>query len=980
MAPRGLRPDKRGGGNNDGGNSHHTPNKGEEKTSTTTTTTTTPTYEKKTSTESTTGEHDSSTNSNTSETSSNSNTSSVTPQSYDGDNSASESYSRSDQTTGQQSTDQGSDDDSGDQKEPKKRTGGDSTGDDETDGHQNGKNRGNGNKDQQDEGDSGQDDQGDSNSSPIDDVIEIAEDLWEAGKWLADKWDEATNPYHGREEEVGKAEERLHSTGPVNKSDELLDDAKMGLDFFRDFIPLYRDWTGGGPLYETDVLDVYNQLRGIDFAAFREDADRLGAVHQALTEQTDEMKHAFRTARQTWQGEAAEAADAKVEGFTEAGTTVCAETEDFAGAISPAMDGIQQVVREYASFVLELGKEMKCAGKTPQETQDEIRKARGDLEFSDLADVGIDDLFSGAWAAFKEHGISLILGMTFKVPSWLEPGVKEACDTIRNRLIEEAKAWLDTSFKPEFDAKFSQFQQQSQSTQQQVQEIYDKLLGTQISESPFDPPAEKPPAEKPPAETTPSSTNQPSANDRGGGDIGGGGNDTGGGGISPPDSGGMPEGGIEPPPEASEPPDLPQDGESEADTEEQSVTLGEGEKAVTIHKPEQDGKVEVELLGEDGKPKKYLLDFGDGSGEGTAAPLGQSAAGQAGQQVPGQPGQQIPGQPADPGAVGGVPGADEDVIPVQAGEDGKIVIEEGDRTLVFERTPEGDIKVTVDNGDGLPPVKETVSFGGGEDSAFGDLGRSEFGAPGADGAVGGPGVGPGAVGAEAGLGMPGPEAAVGEPGIGPGGVGAGPGVGVPGQVGAEGAVGMADSPAGAGAAGFTGGAGGFAGGAAAAGGDPLGAVGADGAQAASVSPQSSGFTTFSSESSAHSFGSASGQLFGGSGEDSAPGGADEQRAPGGTAGIGSMGQAQVGSPAGATGLGSMQDAGAGTPAGGQAGQGGMMGGMMGMGGMGHAGQQGGDQERSNPSPWRTQGDLFDDGITGANYRFRSVLGEDQGRV
>src|SRR5690606_18929340 len=237
--------------------------------------------------------------------------------------------------------------------------------------------------------------------------------------------------------------------------------------------------------------------------------------------------------RSTWQGEAAEAADAKVEGFTEAGTTVCAETEDFAGAISPAMDGIQQVVREYASFVLELGKEMKCAGKTPQETQDEIRKARGDLEFSDLADVGIDDLFSGAWAAFKEHGISLILGMTFKVPSWLEPGVKEACDTIRNRLIEEAKAWLDTSFKPEFDAKFSQFQQQSQSTQQQVQEIYDKLLGTQISESPFDPPAEKPPAEKPPAETTPSSTNQPSANDRGGGDIGGDGNDTGGGGISP---------------------------------------------------------------------------------------------------------------------------------------------------------------------------------------------------------------------------------------------------------------------------------------------------------------------------------------------------------------------------------------------------------------------------------------------------------------
>ena len=55
----------------------------------------------------------------------------------------------------------------------------------------------------------------------------------------------------------------------------------------------------------------------------------------------------------------------------------------------------------------------------------------------------------------------------------------------------------------------------------------------------------------------------------------------------------------------------------------------------------------------------------------------------------------------------------------------------------------------------------------------------------------------------------------------------------------------------------------------------------------------------------------------------------------------------------------------------------MMGGGM-MGG-GQGGQQGGDQERTNASPWRTEGQLFDDGVDASNVRFRSVLGEDKER-
>ncbi|WP_009943283.1 hypothetical protein [Saccharopolyspora erythraea] len=96
-----------------------------------------------------------------------------------------------------------------------------------------------------------------------------------------------------------------------------------------------------------------------------------------------------------------------------------------------------------------------------------------------------------------------------------------------------------------------------------------------------------------------------------------------------------------------------------------------------------------------------------------------------------------------------------------------------------------------------------------------------------------------------------------------------------------------------------------------------------------------------------------------------------------------MSDAAAGSPQGATGLGSMADSGGGAGASQSAASsqaamgGGMMGGMGGMGGGGA--QQGGDQERQNSSPWRTQGQLFDDGVDPSNVRFRSVLGEDKGR-
>ena len=677
----------------------------------------------------------------------------------------------------------------------------------------------------------------------------------------------------------GKAEERLHrpSRQQVGRAAGRRQD---GVGLLPGFIPLYRLDRWGLPTRRTSSTSTTSCAASTSPLSGKTPIGwaRCTKRHRA----TDEEAR-LRTARQTWQGEAAEAADAKVEGFTEAGTTVCAETEDFAGAISPAMDGIQQVVREYASFVLELGKEMKCAGKTPQETQDEIRKARGDLEFSDLADVGIDDLFSGAWAAFKEHGISLILGMTFKVPSWLEPGERRAT---RSATASKGKAWLDTSFKPEFDAKFSQFQQYK-APSSRVQEIYYKLLGTQISESPFDPPAEALSGEAP--ATTLSSTNQPSANDRGGGDIGGGGNDNRW--RHQPDSGGMPEG-HQPPPEAGAA-GLPQ-AVSPSDTEEQSVTLGEA-KAVTIHKPEQDGKVEVELLGEDGKPKVPA---------GLRRRVRRGHCGAAGRPPPVKLDSRCPAQlwTADSGPARRsrccrrCAGADEDVIP---GKPVRTARSSSRRAtgLVFERT--GRHQGHRGQRGRTAARQGTVSFGGGETARSGTwAGRSS-----ARREPMVPLVGLG----WAGAGAPKPDSCRGRRPLSASpdrsAVGAGPGVGVPGQVGAK-ARWNGRFPAGAGAAvslaarvvslaaQLTGGDARCRRGRWGAGGFGVPAV-------LRVHHVHSELGAFLRQRFRAAVRGESGEI--------APGGADEQRAPGGTAGIGSMGQAQVGARPGPR-LGSMQDA------------------------------------------------------------------------
>ena len=274
---------------------------------------------------------------------------------------------------------------------------------------------------------------------------------------------------------------RLNEAGVVRTSDELLDDGAHGLRFFREFLPLLAEWTGQELGFDRHVLERYDRLRGIDFGAFREDARLLDAVHRALLADYELINGEFRAALRTWEGEAAESAAASIDEHTGAGSAVLDELAAFGGAIPPVIDGIERAVREYARFVLDLAADMECAGRTPDGTRAEIRKARGDLQVADLARV--DDVFTGAFSGYAPSAKDFIAG---KGPVPGIPGAKKACDELRRNVVEEAAKWLDTAFEPELQAKLRQFEQQSVSTQECVQRAYDQLLSAvEISENPF---------------------------------------------------------------------------------------------------------------------------------------------------------------------------------------------------------------------------------------------------------------------------------------------------------------------------------------------------------------------------------------------------------------------------------------------------------------------------------------------------------------
>jgi uncharacterized protein YukE len=132
---------------------------------------------------------------------------------------------------------------------------------------------------------------------------------------------------------------------------------------------------------------------------------------------------------------------------------------------------------------------------------------------------------------------------------------------------------------------------------------------------------------------------------------------------------------------ATDPAADPAKGEQPAAQE--SVTIKDGDKSISVTSPDGEGHVKVTVEGPDGKPKSYDLDFDAASG-----------------------------MEPRPGAEGEKPAAGADAAEkVPAGTNGQCVIKDGDLTITAERPlfDPGTIKLEVDDGVN-DPTTYTVDF------------------------------------------------------------------------------------------------------------------------------------------------------------------------------------------------------------------------------------------------------------------------------
>ncbi|MGP4015365.1 WXG100 family type VII secretion target [Saccharopolyspora sp. 5N708] len=793
-------------------------------------------------------------------------------------------------------------------------------------------------------------------------------DADKANKEKAEHDKAVTDGKNALEDSKRKAENGENGGAGAKSGDELLDAGKPGLLFFETWVPLYEkiehDYNDKSKVPKVDkIKERYDEQRQLNFDKFAKNIDDLKGAEKGMRESLQTMSDKLGGLWKSWTGGAS---DASQDFFSSAFTPTAQErvittVSDAASMTQDTVKAVAEFVRSKASAVLELDKYAEKLGEKPQQDWDTtIQVANGTDDDTTLR------------TACKIWNVEI------------DEDCGDLSDEAKQKIQDECRKGVRECFAKTVEDQCKGFTELCDKTKKDINDAWQKLnteLG-KAEENPFKNPGGKDEGGDKKGGGDKSGNQQ--GGGQGGGSGGGGGGGTGGGGSGGGGGGGempkppeMPE--MPKPPEMPEmPPGMPQPGEGGvggAPGDQERVTLGEGKDAVTIQEPSPDGKTQVEVMGPDGQMKTYEVDFGpEGGAPGQPMP-GQPMPGQPGQPMPGQGGMQTmpaPGQmPGGIAAPGGQP-----PIPVQPGEDGKAVIHEGDRTITLERTPDGNIKVNVDNGGGQSPLNQTIDFG--EDQRQQpqppNLGQSEPLPPSEGGR---PGEYREAFRAEPAPGVSAPQFSA-MPA---------PDLGTP-----MGAVPAADlgttTPA------FDRGVGTMpafdtSGGAPAEPGSVAPAAGAP----APTAPQSAGSGSFSpmGEGVQNSFGSASGQLLGLGGDHpgnpgSVPGAPGQ---PDGSTGMASLQDAASGSPQGATGMSSLGDpggqAGSGSSSGssGQSGQssamgGGMMGGMGAMGGQG-GGQQGGEQERTNSSPWRTQGQLFDDGVDASGVRFRSVLGEDRER-
>ena len=566
--------------------------------------------------------------------------------------------------------------------------------------------------------------------------------------------------------EAENAQTTLNQGGYSN-SDQMIDDAKVGLKIFDNFHPSYEEAKNlvgqggyggspgggyggasgpmgpgggmGGATYNHSGIDPnslragMDEFRGIDFSAFHSDAEVLKKASGTVDDSTDELHDAWDKAADDWTGEAKESAQQRKNSLTDGAGDLQQALKIAPDSITKIIDdGICRGVADFCHEVLRLYGDGTINGMT---------LASVEIAISAVRDIPskIEEIKEQ-----KDSGSGIL--------SFINPFTGMIVDKIADDAIEQLQSDLEDAkrrlrrFCQTYEEKAGCVHRQARTQVNAIQQAYGALidsLNKQLDPPPFEESEgqsdDKEMDESDGKGNKPGTASGMVSGTAGGAGIGGGvsgGVESGGSpNSSTVDTEGMateeaqePEkgeqdsetnpvtgGGLEKDPETGEPyPIDPETGEAikDVDGEPETVTVEHGDNEIQMRAPDSDGEMTISLDDGSGDPKEFQLDFqpDDGSGDSTGSSEGRDRA----ERQPDE-GQQAERVRGDQDAVqqngDGDTNSDSGQRVYWPGDDGRIHIDKDgiEITAAQPDGPDGPTVVEIDDGSGEPT---TYTLGG----------------------------------------------------------------------------------------------------------------------------------------------------------------------------------------------------------------------------------------------------------------------------
>ncbi|MGO1053705.1 WXG100 family type VII secretion target [Crossiella sp. CA198] len=234
------------------------------------------------------------------------------------------------------------------------------------------------------------------------------------------------------------------SEGSFATSDEILVAGEAGLRFFQRYLPHYNEWTYEKISFEHDILQRYHKFRGMNFAAFRDDAEHFAKAGASLGEGHGRMKQSFTGLITHWSGDASRAAGEHVDKFLRASEQVTARATDFGRVLAKNAAHMEKVVRQVAGMTADLYS-VDCGGHSPGTVEKMIKVVRGksDSPFLNFLATGLD-----------------VTGGGLKSASGMLPEAGAAASSMIDLgmgLISHFRKCLTEQFQPAFKNKYERF-------------------------------------------------------------------------------------------------------------------------------------------------------------------------------------------------------------------------------------------------------------------------------------------------------------------------------------------------------------------------------------------------------------------------------------------------------------------------------------------------------------------------------------------